>query len=160
MNLNATLIIEVISFLILMGLLAKFLYKPLLAFLDRRVQAISNLVEEAKRDREDARGELDRSREELHEAKQKALGIKEKAEQEAQELGKKVTRDAKARADAIIERSKEEIQKETERARLAIKGELAALSIKVAEKILRRQIKGKDRERLIERSVEEMVDER
>lgn len=160
MDLNViTIIIEVASFLILMGLLTRLLYRPLLSFLDKRAQAISRMGQEAKEDREASQRELDQSKEELHKAKLEALGMRETTKVEAEGIRQKVLKEAKQQADAMVERSKGEIQKETEKAKLEIKKELADLSIRVAEKILMRRIKKEDQERLVQNSIKEMPGE-
>ena len=55
MNINATLIIQLVSFLILAGLLAKFFYRPLTEFLDKRAGQVQSVIEEAKNDQQQAR---------------------------------------------------------------------------------------------------------
>ena len=54
MNLNATLIIQVISFLILVWLLVKILYRPFLSFLDKRSQKVHNMLQETRENQQRA----------------------------------------------------------------------------------------------------------
>lgn len=156
MNLNFTLVLQVISFLILMVVLTRLFYRPLLNFLDSRAKSIRENIEEAGRDRASAQKELERSRAELHRAREEALKMKELSERETNEARRKTLLEAKEEADRMLVKAKEDFAREVQRARAELKKEVGDISILMAEKILAREIKKEDRKRLIEEGIDKI----
>ena len=70
MNLNFTLVLQILSFLALLSLLTKLLYRPLAKYLDERADNIRELTEGAERDRKKAESYFETSRKELRDAKE------------------------------------------------------------------------------------------
>lgn len=153
MNLNFTLVLQVLSFLVLLGLLTKFLYKPLMKYLDERAANIRNLTEGAERDRKEAENYFETSRRELRSAKEQAVSLIESAIREADKEKIKTIGEAKREALAIIERAEFDIKKEIEKAKDDVKEDIASLSVEIAKKILEREISEKDHEKLIKESL-------
>ncbi len=149
MNLNATLVIEVLSFLILLGLLIKFLYRPVLNILDRRAEEIKEMNQKIQGSLASAEREHSRAEQLLAETKSEALKLREKAREDAELARQKTINQTKDEASRILRAGQQEIVNETKKAREKIKGEIVNLSLKVAEKILRREFTPKDQERLI-----------
>lgn len=158
MNLNFTLVIEVLSFAILVFILTKIVYTPLLNFLDKRKTLIQDSIEEAKR----LRGESDRNLEEskriLKEAKDQALKMKDQANIEAEELKIRSLEKAKKETSQIMDEAKREIKTELDSARQKIKNEVADISIQVAKKLLSREVELKDHKRLVDEAIKELSD--
>src|SRR5262245_4653360 len=84
-NLDRSLIIQVINFLILLVLLQKIFYKPLLAKMSERTQAIKQSLEEAQRARAEAARQQDENAERLRAAHAEAASIRAAALKEAAE---------------------------------------------------------------------------
>lgn len=156
MNLNLTLILQIVSFLILMGLLAKFLYKPLIKILEQRSFQIAQDIENAKRSQGEAKRYAEETHQALNMAKEEAIKIKEQARRDADSTRRGMLSEAKKEYISIIDRAKKEIEKETNNARLKLKADISNLSTEVAKKILKREITEKDHERLIDESIREL----
>lgn len=149
MNLNATLIIEVLSFLILLGLLIKFLYRPVLSILDKRAAEIKEANQEIQENLNLAGKERERTRQILAESKNQALQIKEKAGLDAEQLRQKIISQARDEAARTLRIFQQEIVNETKKTKEELKAEAIGLSLKAAEKILRRKFAPEDQKRLI-----------
>ena len=154
MNLNATLIIEVLSFLILLGLLIKFLYRPVLNVLDKRAEEIKEANQKIRENLDLAGKERERTRQILAESKSQALQIKEKAGLGAEQLRQKIISQARDEAARTLRASQQEIVNQTKKAKEELKAEAIDLSLKAAEKILRRKFASEDQKRLIKELTE------
>jgi F-type H+-transporting ATPase subunit b len=158
MNLNFTLVIEIISFVLLLLILTKILYKPLLNFLDQRKDIIRESVDEAKRLKESAQHELQESNRILRDSKDRALEIKNQTDIELEELKSKNIEQVKQETRRISQEAKEAVKKEVVEARRRLKNEIAEVSIEIAKKVLSREVDLKDHKRLINEAIEELED--
>ena len=154
MNLNATLIIEVLSFLILLGLLIKFLYRPVLNILDKRAEEIKEANQKIQENLDLAEKERERTRQILAESKNQALKIKEKAGLGAEHLRQKIISQTRDEAARTLRACQQEIVNQTKKAKEELKAEVIDLSLKAAEKILRRKFASEDQKRLIKELTE------
>jgi len=161
MNLSLlTLIIQIVSFLILVGVLTKVLYRPLLDFLDKRSKKVQDMLEDAKRERKQAEDELKKSEERLKKTKEDILKLKELAELQADEHKQKIIQDAEKEARDIRIRSREDIERQVKEVKEEIKKEIGTLAVSIAERILDKEIKEEDHKRLIEESIKDLSKER
>lgn len=161
MNLNIpTLIIQVVSFLILVWFLGKILYKPLLEFLDKRSESINTMIEETKRNQKTAEANLEKSEDTLIEVKNDILKLKDKTQRQIDEQRKETLEEAKKQAKHIMARSKEDIERQKEEVKEEIKKEIGRLSIGIAERIISKEIKTTDHERLIQEAIKGLKEDR
>jgi F-type H+-transporting ATPase subunit b len=156
MSLNATLIIQVISFLILLMALAKILYKPFIGFLDKRSEKIHRMLEETKENQQLAEEKLKKSEEHLRAAKEEILKLREEGEKQADRHKQRIMQDAEEEASYLIVRTKEDIERQIREVKKEIKKEVGNLAVTIAEKVLDKEIKRADHERLIEDYIKEL----
>ncbi len=140
MSITGTLIIQMIVFLILVGFTMKFVWPPIAAALDERAKKIADGLAAADKAKADLQGaekrveaELTRSRTQtaqlLADAERRAQAIVEEAKGRATEEGAKIVAAAKAEAD-----------QQSVKAREALREQVAALAVKGAEQILRKEV--------------------
>jgi F-type H+-transporting ATPase subunit b len=148
-------IAQLINFLILVFVLYKFLYKPILNLLDSRKEKI----EKGLRDAEKIGEELEKTKElhdkEIKKAKQEAMAIIEEAQRTAEAAGQETRAKTKAGVEKLITAAKNQIIQEKEKMFTEIKMEAAALVIAVAEKVVGKTFDGKTQQKLIEDSLRE-----
>ena len=156
MNLHYTLVIEILTFILLLFILSRVLYRPLLGFLDRRQEIIRGSIEEARRLKEGAERQLEESNKILRESKDKALKIKNQTDIELEQLKIEHIDEAKKEALRLTDEAKETIKKELDKAREKLKQETADISIAVAKKMLHREIDLKDHQRLVDEAIKEL----
>ena len=156
MNLNFTLIIQIISFLIFLGLLTRYFYKPFMGYLDRRSQELKAMIEETRKNREASQEVMKKAQDELRATKQNVLQMKNAAAKEADEHRRLSMEETKKEASSLLQRAKEDIKKEVAEARGHLKSEVALLSVKIARKILGREVKEQDHKKLIKDSIREL----
>jgi F-type H+-transporting ATPase subunit b len=144
------------TFLILVALLGKFAWRPLLEALDRREETIRKSLEEARA----ARQEMERVRVESGEilaaARVEADAIVSRTRADAARLSEELRQKARADAENILRNAERQIEAETSRALQAIRHEAADLSVAIASKIIRRNLSREDNERLIAETFKEI----
>jgi F-type H+-transporting ATPase subunit b len=146
----------ILTFLVLVALLARFAWRPLLEALDRRQAAIAKSLEDAQR----ARQELERlqreSAEMMRQARVEADAIVSRSRSDAEVLREELKQKSRAEAAAIVKNAEKQIQLETARAIQQIRNETIDLSVAIASKILRRQVSKEDHEGLIEETLKQV----
>lgn len=157
MNLNATLFIQIISFLILLFLMTKVLYRPLQNLLDERINKVRSDIEDAQRLLAEAEENRRRAQEMLHKAQEEAMLIQRKAEQEADAYYRQQLQRTKEEMEKLLASAQSEIQENVRNAKAELKQEISSISIAVAEKILRREISESEHEQIIREAIEEIV---
>ncbi len=139
-NVNFTLFIQLINFLILLLLLNSLLYKPVLAKIRERESKIKADRDKASQLDAEVLEQEKKHQEALIEARQ--VAGKEKAEllAEAKKSEADILEKARIEAARIVDDMKSSIQAESEKVRAALKGEMAPLAQSISEKILGRAI--------------------
>ena len=145
-----------VAFSILLWILAKFAWKPIMKGLKEREDSIDEALNAANTAREEMK-ELKFSNEQLlKEAKEQRDIILREARQVKESIIEEAKEKAGAEANRIVEGAKESIQNEKMAALTEMKNELATLSIDIAEKILKEELESKDKHKaLIDRLVKE-----
>ena len=138
------------TFLVLAGLLAKFAWKPLIAALEARQDAIRKSLDEARQ----ARQELERlnveSQRILAQARTEAESILTATRSDANQFREELKQKARAEAAGIVKNAEKQIELETARALQQIRQEAVDLSVTIASKLLQRNVSKDDNLRLIE----------
>ena len=146
----------ILTFLVLLGLLAKFAWKPLLAVLDQRQEMIRQSLDDAEKAKQELEELQQKSKEILSEARAEAQSIVSKSRTEAERLKAEIKEKAKAQADSILRNAEKQIQLETEKAISQIRSDVADLSHLVASKLIGRNLSKEDDEALIEESLKQI----
>jgi len=146
-----------LSFSILLWILAKFAWKPIMKGLKEREDSIDEALNAANKAKEEMK-ELKFSNEQLlKEAKEERDDILRDARHVKENIIEEAREKANDEANRIIENAKEAIQFEKMAAITEMKNELASLSIDIAEKVIKEELSSKDKhQKLIERLINEV----
>ena len=156
MDINLTLIGQTIAMIVFVWFCMKFIWPPILEALEERQKQIEEGLAAADKSQEklvQAQAEAD---EIVKEARQQATGILDQAHARANEIV------AEGKADGVKERerqlaaAKAEIEQETNKAREELRGQVSAIAIASAEKILNREIDGKAHEDILGKLAQEL----
>ena len=146
----------IITFLVLLALLAKFAWRPLLQALASRQDSIRKSLDDAQK----AKQELERlhaeSAEIIRQSRVEADAIVTRSRGDAERLREEMKQKARAEADAIVKNAERQIQLETGRALLQIRKEAVDLSVMIASKLIQRNLTKEDNERLIEEALKQV----
>jgi len=139
--------------------LGRFAWPPILAGLQAREKFIRDSLEEARRDRVAAEERLKQYEERLNAARSEATAIVDEARRDAEVARRRIENDAQDEAERILERAKREIALAKEGAVKDLYAVSARLTAEVAGKILAREINPSDHERLIRDAIDRLGEE-
>ncbi len=146
----------ILTFLVLVALLSKFAWRPLLEALDSRQQAIRKALDDARQ----AKQELERLQQEsaqiVRQARLDADGIITRTRDDAERLRAEMKQKARVEADAVVKNAERQISLETARALQQIRTEAVDLSVMIASKIIQRNLSKEDNERLIDEALKQV----
>ena len=146
----------IVTFLVLLALLAKFAWRPLLQALERRQDMIRKSLDDAQQ----AKQELERlhaeSAQMIRKARAEAEAIVSASRSDAERVREEMKQKARAEADAIVRNAERQIQLELGRALQQIRHEAVDLSVMIASKLLRRNLSKDDNEKLIDEALQQI----
>lgn len=139
-------VFQTIAFLLLMFLLGKFAWKPVLAAIKEREQSIDDALNKA----ELAKQEMARLTSQNEELMKQARAERDEILKEAKTLKDSIVNEAKTSAHAegakLIEKARIEIENQKKAALAELKGQVSSLSLDIAERVLRSQLDDKTKQ--------------
>ena len=156
MNINLTLIGQMIAFVCFVVFCMKYVWPPILAAMAEREKKIADGLAAADRASHDLELAKEKAVERLKEAKVEAAGIIDSANKRAGQLVEEAKDAAVVEADRVKASAQAEIEQETNRAREQLRGQVAALALVGAEKILGSAIDQEAHNELVEKLASEL----
>jgi F-type H+-transporting ATPase subunit b len=153
LSVNGTLIAEVIAFLLMVGVLWRWVFPPVMRMAERRERAIEaglQQAQEAERRLAQVREEVERL---LQEARAQAREVSDRARRDASAEADEVRARARQDAEAFSERARGDITAERDRALRELRAHEAALVVAAASRVLGEVIDAEAHSKLIERSL-------
>lgn len=138
-----------IIFLLLLAVLAKWAFPPILGYAAAREQRIQESLDEAKQTREEAAALLAQQRQELAGARQEAQQVIADAKLAAEKVRAELIEQARVDQEAMLTRAKQEIGRERERAVESVRREAVDLAIAAAGKLIEQKLGAEDDRRLV-----------
>jgi F-type H+-transporting ATPase subunit b len=158
-NINYTLVLQCLNFIVLLLLLYGFAWDPLLAFIDERRRRVKSNLDEAERSRRQGQELAALRMKELEQFRSERHSVMEKATEAAERQSDAIIRSAREEAERIGRQAHERIAEETRRARAALREEIAEITAGIAEKVLRREMTRDDHRRFVERMASQLAQE-
>jgi len=155
-DINATLIGQTIAMIVFVWFCMKFIWPPLLTAIEERQQKIADGLAAADKGQERLEEATAQADEIVSDARKQATGILDQAHSRANEIV------ADGKADGVQERerqlgaAKAEIEQEANRAREELRGQVSAIAVASAEKILQREIDDKQHEDILSKLASEL----
>ena len=143
-------IFYLINFLILMGVLTRFLYKPFLNMLATRKQSIKDALDNAELINRRADEKMEQYSKRISKVEEESREIIRTAKIQADAQARDIIEDARKEAGDIIAKAEKTIEKEKEKAMEEMKQEIAVLAVMAAEKIVEREIQRAGQEAIVE----------
>ncbi len=145
-----------VIFFLVLAVLGKYAWGPLLDSLRAREDFIRESLETAKHDRDQAETRLKEYDDKLTEARAEATAIVEEGRRDAEVARERIEEEARAEADKMVERAKREIGIAKETAVKELYTLSGTLATDIATRIVGRELKPEDHQRLIEESIGEL----
>ncbi|MCC8359576.1 MULTISPECIES: F0F1 ATP synthase subunit B [Salinimicrobium] len=147
---------QIIILVVLIALLRKFAWKPILDALNSREQGIQDALDSAEKARKEMQNLQADNEKLLQEARLERDNMIKEARQIKDKMISEAKEDAQKEGEKMIQQAKATIQTEKNAALADIKNQVATLSVQIAEKVVREELSTKAKQ---ERLVEDMLDD-
>jgi F-type H+-transporting ATPase subunit b len=152
-NLDKSLFIQMINFLVLLFILWKLLYRPLVAKMEERTQAIKKSLEEAQAARAEAERQRQQHAAQIQAALSEAAAIRATALKEAADEQRRLVEAARAEAAKLVEGAKAEMDQDVRRARQQLQQEVGDLAVQIAERLIKKSLRDEDHHRIVQEAL-------
>jgi len=149
-GLNATLIGQIITFLVFVWFTKKFVWPPVLKAMQERQQKIADGLAAAERGERQLKEADVKAQDVLREARQQAASIVDQANKRGSEIVEEAKSNARVEGERLVNAAKAEIEQEVARAREALRAEVAGIAVAGAGRILQREIDAKAHAKLLD----------
>ncbi len=153
MNLNATILGQMIAFALFVAFCMKYVWPPIMAALEERNKKIADGLAAAERGRHEQELAEKRAQQVIHEAKDQASEIISQAQRRGNEIVDESKDNAHVEGDRILTSAKAEIEQEANRAKDELRSLVGGVALAGAAKILSREIDDKAHTDLLEELV-------
>jgi len=143
MNLNATIIGQMIAFAIFVAFCMKYVWPPIMAALEERTKKIADGLAAAERGKHEQELAEKRAQQVIHEAKDQANEIISQANRRGNEIVDESKDNARVEGERILTSAKAEIEQEANRAKDELRSQVGSVAMAGAAKILSREIDDK-----------------
>jgi F-type H+-transporting ATPase subunit b len=152
---SGDVIFQLVIFIILLALLKKFAFGPLMGIMKERETHISNEISAAETSRVETNKLLEEQRELLKQSRVEAGQLIENAKKQGDVQREEIISAARMEAERIKESAKREIVQEKEKAVAALREQVASLSVLIASKVIEKELSEADQEKLIDEYIKE-----
>ncbi len=156
MNLNATIIGQMIAFALFVAFCMKYVWPPIMAALDERTKKIADGLAAAERGKHEQELAEKRAQQVIHEAKDQANEIISQANRRGNEIVDESKDNARVEGERILTSAKAEIEQEANRAKDELRSQVGGVAMAGAAKILSREIDDKAHTDLLEELVSQI----
>ena len=148
-EINATMVAQVVNFLILAAILRALAYKPVAKMLKQRSDKIQADINKADADKKAAEETLAQYKSQLADAQKRAQEIVDKAEITARQEREALVAETKKEIERLKQNAQVEIQNERNRAFEQMQKEIVTLSLAAAEKVVGKNLTSKENDKLV-----------
>jgi len=156
-TINGTVIVELITFLVMMAVLARWVYPQIVRLAEARQRAIAEQLTEAEKSRADAEARLKEAEAKLNDARKTAQSVIEAATKSGEQLRQELKQKAEEEAKRLTASARKEIEAERERAVQSVRNEVAGLVVAATEKVIGETLDDAKHKQLIERAIAEVA---
>jgi F-type H+-transporting ATPase subunit b len=156
-TINGTVIVELIAFLVMMAVLARWVYPEIVKLAEARQRLVADQLREAEKSRADAEARLKEAEAKLDEARKTAKTMIDSATKSGEQLRQELKQKAEEEAKRLLEGARKEIDAERERAIQAVRGEVASLVVSATEKVIGETLDAGKHKQLIDRAIAEVA---
>ena len=149
----------VVFFLLLLFILKKIAWGPLVKVMEERENFVANEIDTAEKNRKEAEIALKDANEQLQQTRAESQQMIEDARAMGLQQEEEIIKAAHAEAERIKKAAQEEIRNEKERAIKALQDQVASLSVLVASKVIEKEVSAQDHDSLIADYIKEVGEE-
>ncbi len=150
------MIVQLVMFIILLALITKFAWRPLMNVMEERENHIANEIDSAEKSRQESERLMREAQDELKGTRQNAQQIIEDAKLTAKDQEETLIAEAKQEAERIKINARQEIEQEKEKAIQALQAQVGTLSVQIASKVIEKELSMEEQETLINEYLEKV----
>ncbi|MBM7662461.1 F-type H+-transporting ATPase subunit b [Bacillus mesophilus] len=154
------IIFQLLVFLVLLALLRKFAFGPLMGIMKERESRIANEIQSAEQNNADAKKLVEEQREMLKQSRQEAQELIENAKKLGEEQKNSIVLEARNEATRIKDSAVKEIAQEKDQAIAALREQVASLSVLIASKVIEKELNEQDQQKLINDYIQDIGEAR
>ncbi|MFW5876695.1 MAG: ATP synthase F0 subunit B [Myxococcota bacterium] len=139
-DLDGTLVVQLVLFFIAFGVLYPLVFKPMVAMFEAREEAIDGARAEARSKEQQAREKADKFEQEMHDIRVSASAERERLRQEGQKLERTILERVRQETQKQANEADERIQTEARRVRSDMESNIPQLARQIASKLLGREV--------------------
>ena len=151
MNLNATILAQILIFGLVIWVTMKFLWPEITGTIQERTRTIAEGLAAAERGQKDLAAAESRVEELVRDARARALAIEQQAQTRANEIVETARQTAQAEGARLVESARAQVALEAQKARAELRGQVAALAVSGAARILEREIDPRTHAQLLDK---------
>src|SRR5450759_3230788 len=156
-QINGTVIVELITFVIMLAILARYVYPEIVKLAEARQRAIAEQLKEAEQARSEAEQRLKEAEAKLDDARKTAQSVIDAATKSGEQLRQDLKQKAEEESKRTVEAARKEIEAERERAVQSVRSEVANLVIAATEKVIGETLDDEKHRRLIDKAIAEVA---
>lgn len=156
-QIDGTIVVELITFLVMLAILARYVYPEVVKRAEARQRLIADQLKDAEKARADAEASLKEAEAKLSEARKAAQGMLDAATKSGEQVRTELKQKAEEEAKRLMDAARKEIEGERERAIQSVRDEVAGLVVAATEKVLGETLDAEKHKRLIDRAIEEVA---
>ncbi len=151
-----SIIWTVAVFVVLLFVLRKWAWGPIVKALQAREDSIKKDIEDARKSRQEAEELLEKYQKQLDDARKESQKLIGEATARAEALHQEKKKEVEAEAHSIIEKAKSEIELERQKAAQELRKEVVEIAITAASKVIGQALKAEDHRALIQREIDDL----
>lgn len=145
----------IVTFTILLLLLRKFAWGPMMNMMQEREEKVANDIDAAENNRLESEKYLEQQKLEIDRAREEAQSIIESAKKTGEQQGRDIVEQSRHESEQVKENALAQIQSEKEQAVAELREQVATLSVMIATKIIEKELDEAEQEKLIEEYLQE-----
>ena len=146
----------ILTFIVLLWVLKKVAWKPILSALDQREAAIKESLEKAEKAKEEAQKVLDENQANISRAEEESKKIIDQGRAYAEKLKDQMIQDSKEQARKIVDDASAEIERKKEEAFNELKNQIAEIAVNAAEKILKENLDKDSNKKIVDKYISDI----
>ena len=156
-TIDGTVVVELIAFLLMLAVLARYVYPEIVKVAEARQRAIAEQLKQAETARAEAEAHLKEAEAKLAEARRSAQSVIDAAGKSAEQLRQELKAKAEEESKRTIENARKQIEAERDQAIRSVRSEVADLVVTATEKVIGETLDERKHRQLIERSIQEVA---
>jgi F-type H+-transporting ATPase subunit b len=156
-TINGTVIVELVTFVVMLAVLARYVYPEIVKLAEARQRQIAEQLKEAEEARAAAEQRLKEAEEKLNDARKTAQGVIDAAAKSAEQLRQEMRQKAEEESKRTVEAARKEIEAERDQAVRSVRSEVASLVVAATEKVIGETLDDDRHRQLIDRAIREVA---